>query len=137
MLTIPKVFDFSDGVATSLEAGLPPGVDPSSEMEEHDSNSDYDAPGQDPIEGESFETKPSIDTAAPLLPERTVKAYIIKYTAYRTFVGDSRSPRCPLMGEIQPARDHLVYLFRRDYLLPQRYSRFPRRLCQVYLSVRR
>jgi len=83
------VFDFSDGVATSLDAGLPQGVEPVFDMEEHDSDGDYDAPVQDPAEGGSFETKPSIGTAVPLLPERTVKAYFVKYTAYRTFVGGS------------------------------------------------
>jgi hypothetical protein len=110
--TIPIAFDFSDGIATSLNAGLPPGVAPFFEMEEHNSDSDYDGPVEAPAKA-----RPPIGVTASALPERAVKAYVVKYTAYRTFVGNSRNTRCPLMGEIQPACDHLVYLFRRDLLL--------------------
>jgi hypothetical protein len=85
-LTIPTAFDFSDGIPISLEAGLPPGIKPFFQMEEHDSDSDYDDPVETPAR-----IQPLVGAAALMLPERTVRAYIVKYTAYRTFVGDSRS----------------------------------------------
>ena len=88
-MTAPTVFDFSDGITTSLGAGLPPDVDPVFEMGEHDSDGDYYAPVQDSAEGDPLETKLSIGAAAPLLSERTVKAYVVEYTSYRTFVGGS------------------------------------------------
>lgn len=83
------MFDFSDGITTTLEAGLPPDVEPIFDMEECDLDCDYDAPDEDSGEINSIETQPTISTAAPLFPERTIKAYVVKYTAYRTFVGDS------------------------------------------------
>ena len=95
------MFDFSDGVATSVEAGFPPGVESTFKMEEEcDSTSDYDAPAQDLVEGDTFETKQSTDSAAPLLPGRTVGAYVVKYTPYRTFVSESGILRRPLMDEV-------------------------------------
>ena len=103
---------------TSLDAGFPLGVEPVFDMSEHDSDSDYDVPVEDPT-GDPDEVQPPIDVAPPILPERRVKVYIVKYTAYRTFVGDPRSLRRSLIDEIQPACDHLVYLYRRDHFLPQ------------------
>jgi len=88
-LTIPIVFDFSDGIVTSFGAGLPLGVEPTIDMEECDVDSDYDPPAQDPVERNPSEVQPSIDATTPVLSERAVKAYVVKYTAYRTFVGDS------------------------------------------------
>jgi hypothetical protein len=94
-LTTPTAFEFSDGIATNLEAGLPPGVEPFFQMEEPDSDDDYDDPAEVPAE-----IQPPIDAAAPVLPGRTVKAYIVKYTAYRTFVCEPSSLRCPLTDEV-------------------------------------
>lgn len=126
------MFDFPDSVVISLNAGLPLGVETTFNLGEHGFESDYDAPDEG-LTGGCSETQPP---AALMLPERTVKAYVVRYTAYRTFVGDSvcnlsRS----LMDEIQPTRDHLVYLYRRDRFLPQRFFRVPQRLGQVHLSV--
>jgi len=87
--TAPTVFDFSDGIATNLEAGLPPDVESVFEMEERDSDGDYDAPVQDLAGGDPLEIMPSIGATAPLLSERIVKAYVVKYTAFRTSVGGS------------------------------------------------
>ena len=83
------MFDFPDGIATSLEAGLPLGVEPFFDMVEHDPDNDYDAPVGNSTEGYPAEAPPPINTTAAVLPERTIKAYVVKYTAYRTFVGGS------------------------------------------------
>ena len=72
---------------TSLGAGLPPGVEPVFDLPEHNSDSDYDPPVEDTIK-DPAEIQSPVDAVAPILPERTVKAYIVKYTAYRTFVDD-------------------------------------------------
>ena len=82
MLIIPTAFDFSDGIATNLEAGFPPGVEPFFQMEEPDD--DYDDPVEVPAE-----IQPPIDAAAPVSLGKAVKAYIVNYTAHRTFVDDS------------------------------------------------
>ena len=119
LLTILTAFDLSDGIATSLTAGFPPDTEPTFDIEEQDLDSDYDDPVEDSAEGDPAATQPPVDVVAPALSERTVKAYIVKYTAYRTFVADSQSLRCVLRNEIQSACDHMVYLFRRDYFLPQ------------------
>lgn len=133
LLTFLTVFDSSDDVVTTLKAGLPLGVEPVFDMGEHDFDSDYDAPVEDPAEGDPAETKLPIDAAAPILPDRTVKAYVVKYTPYKTFVDNLRSLGRPLTDKMQLTRDHLVYLYKRDWFLPQ--SRVPQRLRQVHLSV--
>jgi hypothetical protein len=84
MLIIPTAFDFSDEIVTNLEAGLPPGVEPFFEMGDNDLDSDYN----DPI-GAPVKIQAPIDAAAAILLGRTMKAYIVKYTAYRRFVDDS------------------------------------------------
>ena len=84
MLIIPTAFDFSDGIATSLEAGFPPYVEPFFQMEENDPDDDYDGPVE-----VSAEIQPPIDAAAPVSLGKAVKAYIVNYTAHRTFVDDS------------------------------------------------
>lgn len=93
LLKILTAFDLTDGIVTSLAAGFPPDAEPIFDMEEQDLDSDYD----DPVDGD-----PAIsqlpDMIVSVLPERSVKAYIVKYTAYKTFVGDSWSLRCVLMG---------------------------------------
>jgi hypothetical protein len=96
-LIIPVAFEFSDGIATSLEAELPQGEEPFFQMEEHDSDIDYDGPVEAPVECGPAEVQPPIGTAAPILPERTVKAYVVKYTAYRTFVVHLSSLGCLLI----------------------------------------
>ena len=82
-LTVPAVFDFPDGIVTSLNAGLPPGMEPVFDVAERDPDSDYD----DPIEINPAKIQPPVNATASKSAERTVKAYIVKYTAYRTFVG--------------------------------------------------
>ena len=89
LLTILTAFDLSDGIVTSMTAGFPPDVEPVFDIEEQDLDSDYDGPVEDSTEEDPASTQPPVDVAAPILPERTVKAYVIKNTAYRTFVGDS------------------------------------------------
>ena len=130
-LTTPPAFEFSDGIATNLEVGLPPGVEPFFEMEENDSSDDYDGP----VEVPAGRIQQPIDAAAPVPLGKAVKAYIVKYTAYRTFVGKPSSLRCPLMNKVQPACDHLVYLLRGNQFHPPRSSRVPQCLWKVYLSV--
>ena len=97
LLNILAAFDLSDGIATSLTAGFPPDAEPAFNIEEQDLDSDYDDPVGDPAEGDPAVTQPPVDVTAPVLPNRTVKAYVVKYTAYRMFVVDPRSLRCVLM----------------------------------------
>jgi hypothetical protein len=87
-LTIIAAFDFSDGFVTGLTAAFPSDVEPFFDIERQEFNDDYDNPVDDSAEGGSAISQPPADETAPTLPERTVKAYIVKYTAYRTFVGD-------------------------------------------------
>jgi hypothetical protein len=108
-LIIPIAFDFSGGIVTSLGAELPQDAEPFFQPEEHDLDSDYDDPAEVPAGA-----RPPVNMSTSILPERSVKAYVVKYTAYRTFVNGSPSLRCPLMDGMQPARDHLVCLFRGD-----------------------
>ena len=79
------MFDFPDGIEISLGAGLPSSVEPFFEMAEYDLDSDYDGP----FEVNSAGIRPPVHATASIPPERTVKAYVVKYTAYRTFVGKS------------------------------------------------
>jgi len=88
-LIIPTAFDLSDGILTSLTAGLSPDTDSFFDIEEQDLDNDFDDPVEDSAEGDTVITQPPVDVAAPVPPKRTVKSYIIKYTAYRTFVVDS------------------------------------------------
>ena len=92
---------------TGLTAGLPPGVEPVFDLGERDFDNDYDPPAEDPTGdsiqrcpspelmaefqpiGDPAETQPPIDAADPIPPERTVKAYVVKYTPYKTFVSGS------------------------------------------------
>ena len=84
--TIPTAFELSDGIETTLGAGPPPGVDATFDLEDHDLDSDYD----------SFEEAP-YETATQAFPDKIVKAYVVKYTAYRTYVHGLRSLMCQLM----------------------------------------
>jgi hypothetical protein len=113
-LIISIAFDFSGGIVTSLGAELPQDAEPSFQPEEHDLDSDYDDPAEVPAEGGLAGARPLINTTTSILPERSVKEYVVKYTAYRTFVNGSPSLRCPLMDGMQPARDHLIRLFGGD-----------------------
>ena len=83
------MFDFPDGIVTSLKAGVPLGVEPFFDMGEHDPDDDYDAPVEDSIERDPAKTQLPTDATVIVLPERAVKAYVVKYTAYRTLVCDS------------------------------------------------
>ena len=94
LLTILTAFNLSNGIATSLTAGFPPDVESTFDMKEQDLDSDYDSFVEDSAKGDPAGTQPPVEVAAPTLPDRTVKTYVVKYTAYRTFVGDLRSLRC-------------------------------------------
>ena len=84
ILTI--AFSFSGGVETDIDAGLPPGTEPFYDMEEHDSDGDFDDPVEDVPEPQPIRPQPQ--SATPKPPQRTVKTYVVKYTAYRTLVSD-------------------------------------------------
>ena len=83
--TIPTVFELS-GIETTLGAEPPSGVDATFDLEDHDSDSDYDL----------FEEAP-YEAATQTFPDKIVKAYVAKCTAYRTYVGGLRSLICSLM----------------------------------------
>ena len=86
-MTVRTVFEFPDGVETRLGAGLPQSVEPFFDVAADDPDSDYDVPvGGNPV---IVRTMPPVHVTAPILPVRTVKAHVVKYTAYRTFVGKS------------------------------------------------
>ena len=88
-MIIMTAFDLSDGIVTSLAAGFPPDAEPVFDIEEQDLDNDYDDPVEDSAEGDPAVTQPPVDMAVPVLPKRVIKAYVVKYTAYRTFVLDS------------------------------------------------
>ena len=75
-------FGFSGGIQTHLNEGPPPGIEPSFDLEECDSDSDFD----DPVEEDPARARPKVspDTSEP--PQRSIKAYVVKYTAYKTLV---------------------------------------------------
>ena len=111
-----------------MGAGFPADLDTFFDMEEDDLDSDYDLAEEEPAHSETTPEAPA--------EEIPVKAYLVKYTAYKAFVGgsDARSLGYSLM-EVQPARDHLVPLFRRDLSLPQRFCRLPCCFHRGYLSI--
>lgn len=80
------MFDTSDGIEISLTAGLPPGLEASLDiLDRNDSNTDFDFAEEEPADAQV----PLNETCAQVLPGKTVKAYLVKDTAYRTFVCDS------------------------------------------------
>ena len=79
-MTTPTAFSFSDGIQTHLNSGPPEGIDPFFDLEECDSDSDFDDPG----EGDPAELRPRSSPDTPKLPQRSIKAYVVKYTAYKT-----------------------------------------------------
>lgn len=81
-MIIPTAFDHSDGVETVLTAGLPPGLPTFVDLEEDELDGDYD-----PAEGVPVMARIPCEETARVLAERPVKAYLVKYTSYRTFVG--------------------------------------------------
>lgn len=85
-VTAPVAFNFSDGTITNLSSGLPPGVDPFFDLEESDTDGDFD----DPIDGDDpTEPRPQVSLGIPKQQSyRFVRAYVIKYTAHRTSVGE-------------------------------------------------
>ena len=86
--TITTAFYFSEGFVTGLTAAFPPDVEPFSDIEGQDFNDDYDSPVDDSAEGGLGISQPPADMTAQTPPERTVRVYIVRYTAYKTFVGD-------------------------------------------------
>jgi len=61
-------------------------IEPFFDLEECDSDSDFD----DPVEGDPTEPQPQVSPNISELPQRSIKAYVVKYTAYKTLV-DGRS----------------------------------------------
>ena len=75
-------FNLSDGIETSLTAGLPPGLPTFVDMAEDELDGDYE-----PADGPPAINQISHEAPVKELPERLVKAYLVKYTSYRTSVG--------------------------------------------------
>lgn len=95
-----------------MTAGFPPELDTTFDIEENDADSGYGFARRGPA-------GPETQTEAPaqILQERTVKAYLVKYTAYNTFVG-ARYTKCRIKAnDVQPLRDYMVYLLWRDFFL--------------------
>jgi len=85
-VTIATAFTFSGGIETCPDAGLPPGVESFFDLEDCDLDSDFDCPAEDiddPVEPQA-EVPPDISER----PQRSIKAYLVKYTAYRTLGGE-------------------------------------------------
>ena len=78
------MFDLSDGVETSTFEEFPPGLDVVFDMDENDVDSGYGF-------ARRVSAGPQTPREAPtqILHERSVKAYLVKYTAYNTSVGAS------------------------------------------------
>lgn len=79
-------FSFSDGIETDVNAGLPPGIEPSFDLQECDLDSDFDGPVEDDL---AIEPQSQASPNVPESPQRAVKAYLVKYTAYKTLSGES------------------------------------------------
>lgn len=83
-MIIPTAFDLSDGIETGLTDEFPPGLPTVVDTEEDGMDIDYDPAEEAPVDIQLPYEEP-----AQSLPERSVKAYLVKYTAYRTFVSGS------------------------------------------------
>ena len=84
-VTTTTAFSFSDGVETPPDAGLPSSVESFFDLEDCDLDRDFDCPGEgDPVESQA-ETSPDISERQ----QKSIKAYLVKCTAYRTLGGDS------------------------------------------------
>ncbi|KAF9790812.1 hypothetical protein BJ322DRAFT_411728 [Thelephora terrestris] len=82
-----STFDLSDGIETSLTAGLPPGLDATFDIEENSLTDDYNDVEQYPADEVFVDAEVPSETRVegpPEIPERTVKAYLVKYTPYNT-----------------------------------------------------
>jgi len=79
-VTAPTAFGFSDGIQTHMNSGPPAGIEPFFDLEECDSDSDFD----DPVEGDPAELWPRTSPDAPKPPQKPIKTYVVKYTAYKT-----------------------------------------------------
>lgn len=67
-----------------MTAGFPPGLDTFFDIGDNDLDNDYDLAEEDPA---GFQADPEVPEQ--IFQERPVKAYLVKYTAYKTLVGDS------------------------------------------------
>jgi len=90
-VTAPTAFGFSDGIQTRLNAGLPSDVEPFFDLEECDLDGDFG----DPVEGEPVDLQSQTSPDASML-QRSIKTYIVKYTAHRTLVSESHEVCMPL-----------------------------------------
>jgi hypothetical protein len=83
-ITAVTAFGFSDGIETSPDAELPPGVESFFDLEDSHLDSDFDCPVEDgPVEPQA-EVSPDVSER----PQRSIKAYLVKYTAYKTLGGE-------------------------------------------------
>ena len=91
-VTTITAFSFSDGIETRPDAGLPPGVESFYDLEDCDLDSDFDCPVED--DGDSVEPQAEISPDVSERPQRSIKAYLVKYTAYRTLGDESCQVHC-------------------------------------------
>lgn len=91
-VTIVAAFSFSDGIETRPDAELPPGVESFFDLEDCDLDSDFDCSVED--DGDPVEPQAEISPEISERPQRSIKAYLVKYTAYRTLGDESRQVHC-------------------------------------------
>ena len=75
---------------------------------------DYDVSEESPGPADTWVTNSEV--IAQVDQERTIKAYLVKDTSYRTFVDGLPGLECSLIC-VQSTRGRLVHLFRRDLFL--------------------
>ncbi|KAF9647868.1 hypothetical protein BDM02DRAFT_3116338 [Thelephora ganbajun] len=107
-----STFSFSDGVETHLNAGLPPGIEHFFDLEECDFDNDFDGPADldnpidfgDPVdldgptEDDPADSQPQVSPDISESLPRSIKAYVVKYTAYRTLVCELHEVRYTTKG---------------------------------------
>ena len=62
-----------------MDEGLPTGVEPFFDLEGSDLDSDFNGPLEDDPAEHQSQVSPDVSG-----PPRSIKAYVVKYTAYRT-----------------------------------------------------
>ena len=83
--TVWTAFDHGDGIETTVAAEFPSDMDTAFDTEGDDFDSDYD-----PTEEGHIGHQGSVGEAPTHpFPERVVKAYLVKYTSYKTSVVQS------------------------------------------------
>jgi len=82
-VTTTTAFSFSEGIETRRDGELPPGVESFFDLEDCDLDSDFDCP----VEDDPVEPQAQVSPDVSECPQKPVKAYLVKYTAYRTLGG--------------------------------------------------